>query len=249
MKRFFVFAFLMVLAACNNEDINTNNNTPQRQYSICEFYPIDIFKPTVMVTGSVKVKHYVLSFDSIGGNSSDFFANKRINDEELNEKGRILADTLDSWHYEYLRWDYSFDSYSDTYFRMMYGGISGKAKVYSSQVFADIPAGEDLSDCFEIASIGRIKYPEMTLINDGKRNKDSRFNEYYQSYSFQEYFTEGLVLNGIDEVISISLSDQYYKFLTNNISFTIVIPVTGLNSNGDETSEVFIAELPTIPAS
>ena len=176
-------------------------------------------------------------------NSSDFFSTHHLNDESIIEKEKNLEKVMTDWSYNLLWWD----GKPEVYYRMIYGGISGKVKIYSSESFAGKPAGESLDNFFIVLSEGMIKYPEMTLVTDKRRPVGQQLDFYFLDYSFQDYFMDGQVLCGIDKDLTICPVDGLS--ISEFPPLTIEIPVTGLNSKGEETTVVFTAELPAVPAS
>jgi hypothetical protein len=232
--KFLLFILLFAFTACE-KTVAENDNKPSRQL-YCEFYPIDCFKITFY-------KSYDWFVIKLNTSSPYYLADYRFNDESIKEKEETLGKSMTDWKYHLMRWD----GKPEVYYRMIYGGVSGKVKVYSSVGFAEKSAGENLADCFTIMSEGMITYPEMTLVNDKRRPKGTMLESYAIPYAFYDYFINNLVLCGIDDEIRMfpidGLSASEFPPLT------IEIPVTGLDSNGEETTVVFTAELPAIPAS
>jgi len=176
------------------------------------------------------------------------YSKHKLRGETIEAKEKELADTLRALGYFS---HFMLEPDTDIILRMMYGGVSDQPQIYSSIEFAGIPAGNNLSDCFELISTGEIKYPEMVFIDKGNRKRGSMLNEdIYRFFSFDDFFFPGRVLFPLDVFcdIGIFIKDEYTKYLIEPITFILEIPVTGLDSNGEETTVVFTAELSASPA-
>ena len=247
MKRLFVLALIIVLSACENKVNNNDNNDSQKNRirTICEFYPLDFFKAELTCHSNNYQFALVLEPNYAINKDADYSEHK-LRGETIEAKERELADTLRA-----LGYDTNFMTAPDydIIIRMMYGGVSEQPRIYSSKEFAEIPAGNNLSGCFELVSAGEIKYPEMVFIDKGNRKRGS-MRDIYKLFSFEDFFFPGRILFSLDPFIDIGISikDEYSKYLIEPISFILEIPVTGLDSKGEETTVIFTAELPASPA-
>lgn len=251
MKRIFLLAFIIVISACNNTVVHNNNDTPKKSHLvICEFYPVDFYKTELNCHGNMTQYSYALVLEPLYtiNNSSDY-TKYRLKGETYEAKAKELADSLRSRGYHL---NFMIEQDDDIIISMMYGGVSDQPRIYSSKEFAGIPAGNSLSDCFELISSGEIQYPEMSFIDKGNRQYGSMLNvDIDRVFSFEDYFFPGRVVTSLRRFynIGIFIKEEYTKYLTESITFNLEIPVTGLNSNGEETTVVFTAELPAVPAS
>lgn len=121
---------------------------------------------------------------------------------------------------------------------IMYGGISGPVRVYSDKTVSGREAGENLSDLFIVSSYGRIRYPDMELIDDASHGEERRI--YCLSQPFQEYFSLGTVLGFCSPNVYI----HYPEGVDQSTTLFFEIPVTGVTSSGEEKTVVFTCECP-----
>ena len=237
---FIALAILSLIACENKVEDDRDKKTPSRQL-YCEFYPVDCFKTKLALVG-ISPAGYALSLEMINS-SSDFLSTCRFNDESIKEKEKTLAKEMTDWSYHLFRWD----GKPEVHYKMIYGGVSDQVRIFSSEEFAGKTSGENLEELFMVWSEGMVKYPEMTIVPDIQRPMGVQIELYNLLYSLDEYFINGMVLCGIDEKFYIK--PRYDLSVSEYPSFTIEIPVTGLDSNGEETTVVFTAELPAVPAS
>ena len=233
-KNVFVLTLLCVVMSCTsniNESQRTYEGMGDKVFS-CELYPVDAFKNTlsaVQMSKGGRVIGYILNIAYPSSEQKDLeaFFSSRITDAELNTKLDQLKAQLTEWGYETLY----YGSINPT-LRIMYGTVSGPAKVYSNQEVDGRPAGADLSDMFLVQTYGHVGYPNLELMG----NKEwTGYPIETSMESFADYFKEGYIPSALD--YDIYVIPEPNRDFPGTLFFEI--PVTGLSKNGQETTVLF----------
>lgn len=232
MKRFLVLSIILLfILSCGKEDTGkTIIMGPSYDKLFCEFISIDAYETDIELTriyNQLGTTGYIMR-PQLKGNSDGFFKKYRVGDEDNAQKEKDLADTLSHYGFRY-------EVGRDTYLKVVYGGISGPAIVYADVEVDGRPAGEDISDLFEIAIRGiMVRYPEMSLIVNEYIKEYKHLKEPYITIGFQVFFTQGTVPFSADYDTYLYTKEGYSYLWDDSITIHIEIPVTGIDSNGDE---------------
>ena len=118
-------------------------------------------------------------------------------------------------------------------------GISGEVLIDADLDVAGRKAGEDLSDLFECGAKGRILYPEMDIVADNHLTQGSRDGVYYNYKDYSSISIIPLVgVDGIGDPFSVRPLKEYTNILDSPLTLHFVIPITGLDIDGNEKSLV-----------
>ena len=141
------------------------------------------------------------------------------------------------------RYGFGYEIGIDTYLKVIYGGISGPARVYSNVEVDGRPAGEDISDLFEVSIRGMVRYPEMSLIIS-EHIKQHKGDVGYCTLGFREFFTQGTVPFSADYDTYLYPKEGYSYLLDGSMTIHIEIPVKGIDTEGKEKSVVLTGIIP-----
>ena len=230
MKRFFVLSMVLLsIISCGKEETEKNEDNYRYDKLYCEFMSIDAYETEIELTeiyNQLGTVGYIMR-PQLKGNSDGFFNKHRVSDEENAQKEKNLADTLSHYRFRY-------DTGVDTYLKVVYGGISGPARVYADVEVDGRPAGEDISDLFEVAIRMMVRYPEMSLIVNENIKQYKHLKEPYITIGFSDFFTQGTVPFSADYDTYLYTKENYSYLWDDSITIHIEIPVTGIDSNGEE---------------
>lgn len=232
MKRFLVLSIILLfILSCGKEDTGkTIMGGPSYDKLFCEFMSIDAYETDIELTriyNQFGTKGYIMG-PKLKSYTENFLKKHRVSDESIAQKEKDLADTLSHYGFRY-------NFGVDTHLQVVYGGISGPAKVYADVEVDGRPAGEDISDLFEIAIRGiMVRYPEMSLIVNEYIKEYKHLKEPYITIGFQDFFTQGTVPFSADYDTYLYTKEGYSYLWDDSITIHIEIPVTGIDSNGDE---------------
>ena len=235
MKRIFYIAILnlVLVFSCKTGSEDNRGYTPgrgtpgvEREY---KFLSIDAFKPELKVNySSAYGAWFDISLDFRGSNEKNM-----LKGEWAEEKGKHLREELKKYNLyrAVIEGDY------ERYF--ICAGISGAVLIYADSEVAGREAGEDLSDLFECFAKGRILYPEMDIVADNHLTQDSRDGVYYNYKDYSSISIIPLVgVDGIGDPFSVRPLKEYTNILDSPLTLHFVIPITGLDIDGNEKSLV-----------
>jgi len=228
MKRFLVLSIILLfILSCGKEDTGkTIMGGPSYDKLFCEFMSIDAYETDIELTriyNQFGTKGYIIG-PKLKSYTENFLKKHRVSDESIAQKENDLADTLSHYGFRY-------NVGVDTHLKVVYGGISGPARVYADVVVDGRPAGEDISDLFVVAIRMMVRYPEMSLIMNERIKHNG--NGYY-GIGFSDFFTQGTVPFSAQYDTYLYPKEGYSYLWNDSISIHIEIPVTGIDSNGDE---------------
>lgn len=233
MKRILVFSMVLLsILSCGKDETGRNEDKNRYDKLYCEFMSIDAYETEIEFTdisNQAGTVGYIMR-PQLKGYSDGFLKKHRVSDEETVRKEKNLADTLS-------RYGFRYDVGIDTYLNVIYGGISGPARVYTNVEVDGRPAGEDISDLFEVSIRGMVRYPEMSLIIS-EHIKQHKGDVGYYSLGFREFFTQGTVPFSADYDTYLYPKEGYSYLFDGSTAIHIEIPVTGIDAEGQEKSVV-----------
>lgn len=236
-----LLSMVMAVSCAQNADTEQSqdsNKHVSKDRLYCSFISVDAYDSIIDLDYSDAYGPHILLGLKINGKGPGYYEQYKIKDEDLDEKAKLLADEL-------LSYNFSFDVGVDTELYIICAGISGDVKVYADKDVAGRKAGEDLSDMLECFSMGRIKYPEMTVVPDSHLIEalNQKKGPDYTYYGYKEYNSIGTIpLFGIyadADRIAVSPSKQYSSIFDEPMTVHFVIPAIGLDKNGKEKSIEF----------
>lgn len=239
---------LILLVSCNpNESKNDDENShrPGREMAY-KFIAVDALSPELQTT-----------YYSGGGGVISLWMDLKASTFEFKQKNILTNDWAQAKE-DHLRKEmktiglYEHPIEGDYERLFICAGVSGDVIIYADEIIGDLKAGEDLSDLFECAAKGRIKYPEMDIIEDQillEAIKEEKY-PYYVWYNYNEYFSEKIIpLCGTDGYVNpLELrvkQDPHFFDVPHTLHF--VIPITGLDKEGNEKSMVLTGVCSTTP--
>ena len=233
MKKFLVLSMVLLsVLSCSKEKTGKNEDNNRYDKLYCEFMSIDAYETEIELTeiyNQLGTVGYIMR-PQLKGYSDGFLKKHRVSDEENARKEKNLADTLS-------RYGFRYEVGTDTYLKVIYGGISGPARVYADVVVDGRPAGDDISDLFEVAIRGMVRYPEMNLIIN-EHIKQHKGDVGYCNIGFREFFTQGTVPFSADYDTYLYPKEGYTYLIDGSTAIHIEIPVTGIDAEGQEKSVV-----------
>lgn len=238
MKRILVFSMVLLsILSCGKEETEKGGENYRHDDKLyCEFMSIDAYETEIELTdisNQAGTVGYIMR-PQLKGYSDGFLKKHRVSDEENAQKEKDLADTLSLYGFQY-------NTGCDTYLKVVYGGISGLARVYADIEVDGRPAGEDISDLFEVSIRGMVRYPEMSLIIDGHQKQ--HVDKEYHTIGFQEFFIQGTVPFSVDDDTYLNTKDGYSYLWDDSITIHIEIPVTGIDAEGKEKSVILTGQI------
>ena len=110
-----------------------------------------------------------------------------------------------------------------------------------SESFLNVPAGEDLSKLFYVYPFANCSYPDFSVVFSGvgETNKLTLFDFLSSGYMWSEPSGFGLFFAPVE-----TPSPSLYP---GEITFTLSLSITGLDSHGEEMTKEFKGTLETIP--
>ena len=236
MKHYRLLFAVIVLAlcSCGKTPKQEEGTIPQPEKDtrtiICKFIAVNGFNPDMQAYDYRGNKSIILRFHGSSKFEQFFFDEVVVSQKECD-----LSDSL-------IDRFYSFDPV-DPNLRLMYAGVSDRARVYSDKEVAGRAAGENLSDLFAVDSYGHIKYPEMEYVAvDSAMPIPGMGDSDYIRMTFEEYFSIGMVPSALEYgfIYLVIITDE----IDETASLFFEIPVTGKLKNGEEKTIVFKAECP-----
>ena len=201
----------------------------EREY---KFLSIDSFKPELIVGYYSAYGFFNLSLNCRGTSSAEI-EKYTLKGEWAEEKGKHLREELK----KYGLYEAVIEGDFERFF--ICAGVSGEVLIYADSDVAGRKAGEDLSDLFECFAKGRILYPEMEIVADNHLTQGSRDGVYY---NYRDYSSISIIpLVGVDGIwssFSVRPLKEYLYILDSPLTLHFVIPITGLDIDGNEKSVV-----------
>ncbi len=210
------------------------------------FLSIDAFEPELLLSEyreSASERCGISMSLDLKSDDPSFIEANRISSDYLSEKEKELADSLVLLGFPQRR--------KGNLFKILYACISGKAKIYANQEVMGRKSGEDLSDLFHEESLGLMRYPDMTMSLDMNYYETGGYLKITDD-SYLDYFEIGTVPLWHNDWCSVIIYpdlmniDFYESLFSSNSSIVLhfEIPITGLDSNGEEKSIVLTGTYP-----
>jgi hypothetical protein len=160
-KHFSILVSIILAASCKTPETGFIKNDSSTIKLHCVLLPIDVFSKDLNFVP-------VCQIDTIGAQmelrttegsltlfaTPTFLEKHRLPGNQISVKEDKLASVLRNC-------DYPMNDISDTWYGIIYAGVSAPARVYSDEDVAGRPAGENLSDLLMIHYNSQIKYPNM----------------------------------------------------------------------------------------
>ena len=223
MRKIF-FSFCLALSLISCEKSNDGKGAYSRSL-YCELIALDAYKTEFLVKKSQK-NWWFFMFDYKGSTVSFLEAYRLTGDWAEKLENELAVELLRRGYdgcYEVEQW---------VTLEIMYAGVSDRARIYSDQEIMDRKPGEDLSDLFQLHSLGRLTYPRMEVLQDERQ--DEHWAPQHFPIPFSEYFSKGYCPSALDRYYNL-----YSEVIEDCTSLHIEIPVTGLSAEGKEISVLF----------